>query len=210
MNKKNFTMFELSLTAAVAVIFTAVTFTVISKVHADAIEVTCKSNQKQIMTAALTYANDYQGYMAPANFDSLDYNYYLEGYIKVPGGIRMGKKSYIKPKSKLLYCPDEPVVKNISYGVSSMFKKNQAAWNVKVENMNPSLIYLADINPNWRTITSTPSFIARRASINGNKWGEVILRHDDDTVNAAKIDGSVENLDEKTFKTDKKYWTVKK
>ena len=34
MNKKNFTMFELSLTAAVAVIFTAVTFTVISKVHA--------------------------------------------------------------------------------------------------------------------------------------------------------------------------------
>ena len=210
MNKKNFTMFELSLTAAVAVIFTAVMFTVISKVHADAIEVTCKSNQKQIMAAALAYANDYQGYIAPGNFDSLSWPAYLAGMKRINGGVVMGKKSYIKPKAQAYYCPDEPVVTNISYSVSRAFCVKGEGLTVTVDRMNPSLIYLADVNPASIKITGTPTFMPKKVTADGKGWGVAYLRHDNDTVNVGKIDGSVENLNEKTFKTDKKYWTVKK
>ena len=162
------------------------------------------------MAAALAYANDYQGFMAPANYNSMDWDFYLKGYVRVAKGIKAEKKSYISVKSNILYCPDEPIIKNISYGVSSSFKNKQDAWGVSIDKMNPSLIYLADINQNWRKITSTPSFIPRRASINGNKWGDIMLRHDDDTANVGKIDGSVENLSEKILKSNNQYWTVKK
>lgn len=210
MNKKQFTMFELSVIMVVIAVFAVLTMPAVAKAQSEAKEASCAGNQKQIMAAALAYANDYQGFMAPANYNSMDWDFYLKGYVRVANGIKAGKKSYIPAKSNILYCPDEPIIKNISYGVSSSFKNKQEAWGVSIEQMNPSLIYLADINQNWRKITSTPSFIPRRASINGNKWGDIMLRHDDDTANVGKIDGSVENLSEKILKSNNQYWTVKK
>ena len=207
---KSFTFVELLMTAGTVAVFSVMLMAVVGKAHADAVEASCKGNQKQIMAAALAYANDYQGFMAPANYNSMNWDFYLKGYVRVAKGTKAGKKSYIPVKSNILYCPDEPIVKNISYGVSSSFKNKQDAWGVSIEQMNPSLIYLADINQNWRKITSTPSFIPRRASINGNKWGDIMLRHDDDTANVGKIDGSVENLSEKILKSNNQYWTVKK
>lgn len=209
MNKKQFSMVELAMVIITVAVFAALTMPVIVRAQADAAEASCKGNQKQIMAAALAYANDYNNFMAPVNFDSMSWPSYLRGYKRAGRGFQLGKKSYIPLKSKLLYCPDEPIVKDISYGVSSMFKPKQAAWGVSIDKMNPSLLYLADINPNWKKISSTPTFM-RRASVKGTTWGDVMLRHDDDTVNVGKIDGSVENLTEKTFKTDNKYWTVKK
>lgn len=210
MNKKQFTMFELSVIMVVIAVFAVLTMPAVAKAQSEAKEASCTGNQKQIMAAALAYANDYQGFMAPANYNSMDWDFYLKGYVRVAKGTKAGKKSYIPVKSNILYCPDEPIIKNISYGVSSSFKNKQDAWGVSIDKMNPSLIYLADINQNWRKITSTPSFIPRRASINGNKWGDIMLRHDDDTANVGKIDGSVENLSEKILKSNNQYWTVKK
>lgn len=208
MNKKNFSLFELILVVVLVAAFAAL-MPAFANARAEAVEASCKNNQKQIMAAALAYANDYNKFMAPANHDSMNWNTYLHGYYRTGKTRKMGKKSYIPEKSKLLYCPDEPIIKDISYGVASAFKVKQAAWGVPIDQMNPDFLYLADINPNWLKISSTPSFM-RRASVKGTTWGDIMLRHDNDTANVAKIDGSVVNLDEKTLKGDDKYWTVKK
>lgn len=209
MKKKQFSMFELSLVIAVIAVFAALAMPVIAKTQAEAAEVTCESNQKQIMAAALAYANDYQGYIAPGNFDSLSWPAYLAGMKRINGGAVMGKKSYIKPKAQAYYCPDEPVVTNISYSVSRAFCVKGEGLTVTVDRMNPSLIYLADVNPASIKITGTPTFMPKKVTADGKGWGVAYLRHED-KVNVGKIDGSVEALDEKTFKTNNKYWTVAK
>lgn len=209
MNRKNFSMFELLLIIVVIAIFGAAAMPVIAKAQAAAEEASCKNNQKQIMAAALAYANDYQGYIVPGNFDSLSWNAYIVGRKRVKGGSIMGKKSYINPKSKVFFCPDEPVVTNISYSVSRAFITKGKGLSLTVDQMNPSLIYLADANPAAIKITGTPTFVEKSVSATGKGWGEAYLRHED-KVNVGKIDGSVEELDEKTFKTNNKYWTVAK
>ena len=202
-------MFELLLIIVVIAIFGAAAMPVIAKAQAAAEEASCKNNQKQIMAAALAYANDYQGYIVPGNFDSLSWNAYIVGRKRVKGGSIMGKKSYINPKSKVFFCPDEPVVTNISYSVSRAFITKGKGLSLTVDRMNPSLIYLADANPAAIKITGTPTFVEKSVSATGKGWGEAYLRHED-KVNVGKIDGSVEELDEKTFKTNNKYWTVAK
>ena len=209
MKNKQFTMFELSLVIAVIAVFAAFAMPVIAKAQAEVAEVTCKSNQKQLMAGALAYAADYQGYIAPGNFDSLSWTAYLAGMKRIPGGATMGKKSYVKPKSPAYYCPDEPVVTNISYSVSRTFYTKGQGLSLTVDKMNPSLIYLADVNPASIKITGSPTFMPKRVSANGKGWGEAYLRHDD-KINVGKIDGSVDLIDEKTFKTDNKYWNVQK
>jgi competence protein ComGC len=209
MKKESFTFVELLMTVVTVAVFAVLMITVVGKAHADAIEASCKNNQKQIMAAALAYANDYQGYIVPGNLDSLSWNAYIVGRKRVKGGSIMGKKSYINPKSKVFFCPDEPVVTNISYSVSRAFITKGNGLSLTVDQMNPSLIYLADANPAGIKITGTPTFVEKRVSATGKGWGEAYLRHED-KVNVGKIDGSVEELDEKTFKTNNKYWTVAK
>ena len=209
MNRKQFSMFELSLITVVIAVFAALAMPVIAKAQAEVAEVTCENNQKQIMATALAYANDYKGYIVPGNFDSLSWNAYIIGMKRVKNGATMGKKSYIKPKSKVFFCPEEPVITNISYSVNRAFMTKGKGLSLTVDKMNPSLVYLADANPAAIKITGTPTFVEKRVSANGKGWGVAYLRHDD-KVNVGKIDGSVEALDEKTFKTNNKYWTVAK
>lgn len=209
MNRKQFTMFELAAIMVVVAVFAALTMPAVVRAQAEAAEATCAGNQKQIMAAALAYAADYKGYIAPANFDSLSWPSYLAGMKRIKGGATMGKKSYLKAKSPAYFCPDEPVVTNISYSVSRTFYTKGQGLTLTVDQMNPSLIYLADVNPASIKITGSPTFMPKRVSATGKGWGEAYLRHDD-KINVGKIDGSVEMLDEQTFKTDNKYWNVAK
>ena len=209
MNKKQFSMFELSLIMVIIAVFAALTMPVVAKAQAEAAEATCEGNQKQIMAAVAAYAADYQGYVTPANFDSLSWTAYLNGMKRTKGGAAMGKKSYIKPKSQVFFCPDEPVVTNISYSASRDFFTKNKGLTLTIDKLNPSLIYLADVNPASIKITGSPTFVPKKVTADGKGWGVAYLRHDD-KVNVGKIDGSVEGLDEKTFKTDMKYWKLEK
>ena len=209
MDMKKFTMFELSLVIAVIAVFAALAMPVIAKAQAEVAEVTCENNQKQIMAAVIAYAADYKGYVVPANLDSLSWNSYIIGMKRTKGGATMGKKSYIKPKSKVFFCPEEPVVTNISYAVNREFFAKGKGLNITIDKINPSLIYLADMSPAAIKTTGSPTFMPKRVSADGKGWGFAYLRHED-KVNVGKIDGSVESLDEKTFKTNNKYWTLAK
>ena len=209
MNKKQFSMFELSLIMVIIAVFAALTMPVVAKAQAEAAEATCAGNQKQLMAAVAAYAADYKGYVAPANFDSLSWPAYLSGMKRVKGGAVRGKKIYVDPKSPAFYCPDEPVVTNISYSANRTFYTKGEGLTLTIDKLNPSLIYLADVNPASIKITGSPCFMPKRVTADGKGWGVAYLRHED-KVNVGKIDGSVEALDEKTFKIDNKYWTVAK
>lgn len=209
MNRKQFSMFELSLVIVVIAVFGALTMPVVARAQAKAEEATCMGNQKQIMAAVAAYAADYKGYVASANMNSLSWTHYLNGMKRTKGGATFGGKAYIPRNSKVFYCPDEPVVTRISYSVNRDFLVKGKGLNHTIDKLNPSLIYLADANPASIKITGSATFVPKRVSADGKGWGYTYLRHDD-KVNVGKIDGSVEALDEKTFKTDNKYWTITK
>ena len=98
--RRGFTLIELLVVVAIIAILAAILFPVFSRAREQARQVRCANNMRQIATAMLTYANDYEGVLPGLNAFSRDcYN--------VNGELTSGAMfPYVKEKG-IFTCPSE-------------------------------------------------------------------------------------------------------
>src|SRR3954468_5235423 len=100
MRTRGFTLLELLVVIAIIAILAAILFPVFAKARESARRSTCLSNTRQLGTAILMYAQDYDEILAPPSVgtcqtaDSFGWGDLIQPYAKNTG---------------LLQCPDNPV-----------------------------------------------------------------------------------------------------
>jgi len=104
-NKKAFTLIELLVVIAIIAILAAILFPVFAKVREKARQTACVSNLKQIGTAMLMYATDYDEFM-PAPFVYANYNILPSGLYSYQLNSYIANQSYNGATSVWL-CPDQ-------------------------------------------------------------------------------------------------------
>src|SRR5207249_1695804 len=88
MKKHAFTLIELLVVIAIIAILAAILFPVFAQARAKARQATCLSNLKQLGTAFMMYAQDYDetypmcNYQAPGTTNNVTWQYFIDPYVK--------------------------------------------------------------------------------------------------------------------------------
>jgi prepilin-type N-terminal cleavage/methylation domain-containing protein/prepilin-type processing-associated H-X9-DG protein len=127
-----FTLIELLTVIAIIAILAAILFPVFAKARAKAQQASCLSNHKQLATAALMYATDYDNHLMCC-WDNVNGNGQLGGwvyYTSFPNGQAgdfnpAGGSLYAYTKNSQIYvCPDDDCDQGCSYAINALVESN--------------------------------------------------------------------------------------
>lgn len=156
---KRFTLIELLIVIAIIAILISMLMPALRKARDSANRIACAGNMKQIAQAAISYANDYKGFI-PYNFSSC-YNYLynnnlpgsgtpLPDYLGVPSVYKYGGEKDKEPPP-VSRCPEggrdgtknifkESGTPNFSYGFCTFLGSDTAENTFKIHNPSGRLL----------------------------------------------------------------------
>jgi len=202
--KKGFTLIELLVVIAIIAILAAILFPVYAQLKEKARQANCQSNLKQLVLAAMTYTDDYDGHF-PFYCDNT-WTQYWAG-LKVTGGLDVEKgllMPYVKT-GQLQACPSFRA-KSVGYGTGYGYNwlyigsnvGNDGDWahiadtaaSLSELNQPSKTVIFADSEVDWGMGGGAQESIAITAPSQQNGCDDIGYRHNDKAV-AAFCDGHV-------------------
>ncbi|MBP8954139.1 MAG: prepilin-type N-terminal cleavage/methylation domain-containing protein [Armatimonadetes bacterium] len=113
--RRGFTLIELLVVIAIIAILAAILFPVFARAREKARQSSCLSNIKQLATAWLMYAQDYDEITCPT-YDNTSNPWYMWVYVDSSGNLQSRLMPYVK-NAQVFQCPSAPTAK-ATYGMN--------------------------------------------------------------------------------------------
>ena len=164
---RGFTLIELLVVIAIIAILAAILFPVFISARTSARTAKCQSNLRQIVEAALMYADDYKGWTPASIYGYLEWGQAqgngIRGWTEVlaPYMKQYHKKAPKKGEAKVYVCPEQRY--NYSYGIVWWYdgcpqdsrgyipgsSANNRGFNIGTVTRPSKMIFFYDLRPYW-------------------------------------------------------------
>ncbi|MCD6361416.1 MAG: prepilin-type N-terminal cleavage/methylation domain-containing protein [Armatimonadetes bacterium] len=188
--KRGFTLIELLVVIAIIAILAAILFPVFAKAREKARQTNCLSNQKQMMLAYLSYAQDYDEqtcfFAQHTSQPRVDWHWILQPYMK-------NWQIYNCPSANSTVDPNNvnKYSSNGGYGIAypDIAYYGRGVAMAQVEYPSETVVF-ADCQDNW---------------LNTDAHGDHIVARHNDVANVGFFDGHAKAM-KKTALDDDRYW----